>query len=144
MFKEIEEMKQQDIERGIEKIKEAEEKYIELKIILNEKYDGKKFKRIIGWDGKGYNVLVDEYEDYKNKYGYYYKLTIEQLKKDIDAHYKTLQNKVEKKIGKILKIKSLGGYDYRFIGEEESCGVEVILAGGYNIQRLHTRWIITK
>ena len=72
------------------------------------------------------------------------KVAQEKMEKDVRNHFKTLQAKVEKKIGKILEIESLGGSDYRFIGKEGSCGVEVILAGGYNIQRLHTRWIITK
>ena len=66
------------------------------------------------------------------------------FKKDIDKHFDTLQAKVEKKIGKILEISHLGGDDYRFKGELGECKVEVILAGGYNIQRLHTRWIIKK
>ena len=144
MFKEIEEMKREDIKRGIELIKEASEKYTELMKIIKEKYNGSKYRRIQGWDGKMYSVLVHEYKEYQNKYRYYHNLGLQQLEKDTEAHYKTLQNKVEKKIGKIVKIAPLGGYNYRFIGEEGSCGVEVILAGGYNIQRLHTRWIITK
>ena len=68
----------------------------------------------------------------------------EVLMKLIDKHFDTLQAKVEKKIGKIVEIESLGGWDYMFIGTEGQCKVEVILAGGYNIQRLHTRWIIKK
>lgn len=66
----------------------------------------------------------------------------ERCKKEIDRHFKELQNKVEKKIGKIIKIQSLGGDDYAFEGEKDKCVVEVIWAGGYNIQRLHTRWIV--
>lgn len=143
-MKEIEEMKKIDYEWGLEMIKEAEVKKAELDKIIQEKYNGSKIKTIIGWDGKRYRVLVDEYEEYMNKYKYYYRLSEEQLKKDIDAHYKTLQAKVEKKIGKIIKVEHLGGYDYRFEGENGNCGVEVIIAGGYNIQRKHTRWIITK
>lgn len=64
--------------------------------------------------------------------------------KAIDKHFDTLQSKVENKVGTILEIKHLGGDDYRFKGELGECKVEVILAGGYNIQRLHTRWIIKK
>lgn len=103
-----------------------------------------------GWDGRGYSVLVDEYEEYENKWKYYHQLCSmygyvgakERVKKDVQAHYKALQNKVEKKIGKIIKIEKLGGFDYSFEGELGNCTVEVILAGGYNIQRRHTRWII--
>lgn len=65
-------------------------------------------------------------------------------KEMVDRHFIELQNKVEDKIGEILQIKPTGnnGYDYYFKGSKGNCNVEVILAGGYNIQRLHTRWII--
>ena len=63
-------------------------------------------------------------------------------KKLIDKHFDKLQAKVETKIGKVIKICNCGGDDYLFDGEEAHCKVEVILAGGYNIQRLHTRWIV--
>lgn len=66
------------------------------------------------------------------------------IRKEVKKHFEKLQAKVEKKIGKILEIYHQGGDDYHFIGENGNCSVEVILAGGYNIQRLHTRWIITK
>ena len=72
-----------------------------------------------------------------------YKEAEEKFKKEIDAHFRTLQAKVEKKIGTIEKIALFGGDNYMFEGSLGSCNVEVILAGGYNIQRLHTRWIIT-
>lgn len=66
--------------------------------------------------------------------------------KDINAHFKTLQAKVEAKIGEIVKIYPYdrSGANYHFEGTNGSCDVEVILAGGYNIQRLHTRWIVTR
>lgn len=104
-------------------------------------------------DNCGYEVFgtettesgyVIEYKCYKSQYKINEEKEKEVLMKLIDKHFETLQNKVEKKIGKIIEIEGLGGYNYRFIGEEGKCNVEVILAGGYNIQRLHTRWIITK
>lgn len=93
------------------------------------------------------NTAEYKYTNYKNKnslfseYGYSSRFE-EEAKKIIDNHYKLLQSKVEKKIGRIIKIKSLGGDDYSFEGEKGSCVIEVIWAGGYNIQRLHTRWIV--
>lgn len=92
-------------------------------------------------DNDGYKR---EYKCYKSQYKLDEEKAIEVLTKLIDKHFETLQAKVEKKIGKIIKIESLGGSDYSFIGELDKCNVEVILAGGYNVQRLHTRWIITK
>lgn len=71
----------------------------------------------------------------------------ESLRKGIVRHYDDLQAKVEKKIGKIKYITKTGnnGYDYRMENAKgESVSVEVIGAGGYNIQRYHTRWIIKK
>lgn len=63
-------------------------------------------------------------------------------KKQINKHFEELQSKVENKIGRIIEIQSLGGDDYAFKGEKDKCVVEVVWAGGYNIQRLHTRWIV--
>lgn len=108
----------------------------------------------------------EEYEEYtkwKSSHSYFYNIAdktsyihckhignideamnkaIDIFKKDIDKHFDKLQAKVENKIGKIIKIDSYGGDDYAFEGEKGKCVVEVILAGGYNIQRLHTRWIV--
>lgn len=85
-----------------------------------------------------YNVGKDE-----NGHVLSISATVE-LEKAVDHHFNMLQAKVEKKIGKIIEIESLGGSDYKFIGEQDWCYVEVINAGGYNIQCAHTRWIIKK
>ena len=69
---------------------------------------------------------------------------LNKIRVDVNKHFETLQAKVEKKIGNIIKIERVNGNIYSFVGELDSCYIEVILAGGYNIQRLHTRWIITK
>lgn len=111
------------------------------------------------------NRDYEEFVKFKNNNSYYYKIqdkimyrytlrregmekvlekATEVFKKDIDKHFETLQAKVEKKIGEINMIYHIGGDDYRFEGENGNCSVRVILAGGYNIQRLHTRWIIMK
>ena len=81
--------------------------------------------------------------------GYYFVMTMTANKdaiKEIDNHFQKLQQKVEDVIGNITMIKPTGenGYDYLFVGTNGSCEVKVILAGGYNIQRLHTRWIVNK
>lgn len=68
----------------------------------------------------------------------------DRCKQQIDKHFEKLQAKVEKKIGSIKEINDLGGENFLFIGTEGQCKVEVIWAGGYNIQRLHTRWIVKK
>ena len=91
----------------------------------------------------------EEYWDYRNSNAFYRdyawsKDIEERVIKLVDKHFNSLQVKVEKKIGTIIKITSLGGDDYRFEGTEGNCKIEVILAGGYNIQRLHTRWIVKK
>ena len=74
-------------------------------------------------------------------------LSNERLEKQVKKHYEDLQAKVENKIGKIKYITKTGnnGYDYRMENAKgESVSVEVIGAGGYNVQRYHTRWIIKK
>lgn len=98
----------------------------------------------------GFNIMQSH--KYSNKQ--YYTLTYcgdqseEHIKKIIrvwvEKHFETLQARVEKKIGKIIEIWNVNGNTYGFKGELDDCFIEVILAGGYNIQRLHTRWVITK
>ena len=64
----------------------------------------------------------------------------------INAHFETLQNKVKERIGDIVDIRRIGGTnDYDMKGSNgESVRVQVVMAGGYNKQRLHTRWIMNK
>ena len=95
-----------------------------------------------------------EYVDYKREVPSTYlaiaktgeKAIRETVTKMVDAKYEKLQAKVEDRIGKIIEIESTGnnGFDYMFRGEKGFCEVEVIGAGGYNIQCWHTRWIIKK
>lgn len=67
----------------------------------------------------------------------------EKIEKLVDEHFEMLQNKVVAKIGKIKDIQPNGGaYDFIFIGEDGTCKVQVIIAGGHTVQRRHTRWLI--
>ena len=114
---------------------------------------------------EGYQVAKEKIKEYKEKYGYkahsytefqripklykdLYGFNEENIKlkiaEAVEIHFKTLQGKVEKKIGKIITIESLSGtgYDYRFTGKTGNCVIRLINAGGYNIQCSHTRWII--
>lgn len=61
----------------------------------------------------------------------------------VDAHFKALKDKVEKNVGEITKITRVGGAnDYIITGTSgETVKIQVVMAGGYNKQRLHTRWI---
>lgn len=144
----IEEMIQEDIKYGLEMLDTAipEETKIRKEIEEKAKANGiTKYQEL--WRAVYYSK---EYADFENIYGYYLKLlecypikiAEKKVEKDIIEHYKILQAKVEKKIGKILKVEHLGGYDYEFEGENGTCKVEVVMAGGYNIQRRHTRWIV--
>lgn len=99
--------------------------------------------RKLYYDSK-YDEALRKWKYWLNYRQYGEKVAKEKMEKDVRKHFEELQNKVEKKIGKIIKIAQVNGNIYSFIGELDNCNVEVILAGGYNIQRLHTRWIITK
>lgn len=132
----VEEWKKNEVNATYENYKKWLEKLEQLK---NEWKNGVK---------NGFNVMQSH--RYSNKY--YNTLSycsnderiLNKIKIDVDKHFEALQTKVEKKIGKIIKIENVNGNTYGFKGELDNCFVEVILAGGYNIQRLHTRWIITK
>lgn len=110
-----------------------------------EAYQNKvKFERNNSYMFRAYDKSMYRYHQYRNEEDIAIEKVSEIFKKDINKHFDSLQAKVENKIGKIQLIYHIGGDDYRFEGENGNCSVRVILAGGYNIQRLHTRWIITK
>lgn len=64
------------------------------------------------------------------------------FKSDIDKRFDMFQLKVQNKIGNIIKINAITNEEYEFIGNKDKCTVRIILAGGYNIQKLHTRMLI--
>lgn len=141
-MKQVQEWKDQAVQHWIEDIiKVAEEK-----ALIIEEHGRHAF--ISNKDGVASKWLeyptVYRQFSYKVHNGELGEYTINELRKMIDARFKTLQAKVEKKIGTILEIDHIGGDDYRFKGELGYCSVEVIGAGGYNVQCWHTRWIIKK
>ena len=106
-----------------------------------------------------FKATIEKMQEEKKQGIYYYKCanqrlyTLSTLKEEtklqlitngVESHFKELQNKVELTIGKIVKIGNITNNLYSFIGENGECKIEVILAGGYNIQKLHTRWLIKK
>lgn len=141
----IEEMILSDIEKEYEgytewqlKFREAEKKYCGA---FNNKLDLDK-ELVAQYKKELYKIKENKYY-----YNLYCKGNVKvNIEKEIRRHYKNLQEKVEKKIGTIVNIEKTGsnGFNYYMQGELGNCFVEVILAGGYNIQRLHTRWIIKK
>lgn len=123
----------------------SEDKQREIIKKYNEHYQQlNKFKRNNSYIYGIYTKIMYRYHQACNEIDKANMKAVEIFKKDIDKHFKTLQTKVENKIGNIIQIQHLGGDNYKFIGELNNCNVEVILAGGYNIQRLHTRWVIKK
>lgn len=64
----------------------------------------------------------------------------------INDHFEALKDKVEAKIGTITNIKNIGGAnDYDITGSSgDTVRIQVVMAGGYNKQRLHTRWVMNK
>lgn len=105
------------------------------------------------WKTKGGSDNFNHYKYFKYSNTYFYGLTShgnqeeEFIKKcikvSVDKHFEKLQNKVHQVIGDIISIEGHGNY-YKFTGDLGSCDIDVILAGGYNIQKLHTRWLIKK
>lgn len=138
-MKYVEEWKEYEIERTYEDYVKYCNKLEELRVIWKEQ-------------GSKENYRAVENHKYSNKHYYAWTYSGNQseehikaiIKLSVDKHFEALQQKVEKKIGKIIKIYQVNGNIYTFEGELDNCNVEVILAGGYNVQRLHTRWIITK
>lgn len=191
-FKQIEEWKQNELQKTLEYFKNFIKEYNKLieenrKIVEKHNYkryfvmkelnlldkelneitneEKEKVDNMIKEIDNEYDIHYEKFNKFKKDNSYFYTLqqkvkylfnkssgnedkslneVTEIFKKDIDKHFEKLQNKVENKIGKIQLIYHLGGDDYRFEGEKGSCSIEVILAGGYNIQRLHTRWIVKK
>ena len=108
------------------------------KILIRDYKEKYGYKRYSYEGFKKIPKIYKDLETYSNEYA------VQVFKKNIDRHFEVLQGKVEKKIGKIINIRDLSGsgYDYQFIGEEGNCVIRLVLAGGYNIQIAHTRWII--
>lgn len=132
MLKQINIWKEEQIQLELENIEKAKEQVKQLK---NE----------YGYCGM---CSLVEYQQipkfYKDLFSVSKEYRLNRVTKEVEKHIARLQDKVQKVIGKITDINYIGGMDYLFQGENGSCAVEVIVAGGYNIQRVHTRWIIKK
>lgn len=138
-MKYVDEWKENEINAIYEDYKKWYDKLVELRTYWKENGGKDNFNKLQShkYINKHYNtwsISGDQSEERIKKI----------IKFGVDEHFKNLQSRVEKKIGKIIEIQNVNGNTYAFKGELDSCFIEVILAGGYNVQRLHTRWIITK
>lgn len=104
------------------------------------------------YQAKGYKVYADML---KNK-----KITLQVMEfarmsetdarkifqRDLDARYAKLVHQLQEKAGNVIEVQlqrnDNSGLDGRVIGEKKTVYVDTILAGGYNIQRLHYRTLI--
>lgn len=123
-------------------IQEAEATYNQMKQVealvkdLRAQYNGWKYM-----DSAKYKNIPAYFRSMLNTGEAYQK---ERIEKDVKAHFEKLQKKVNERIGEIKEIQNLGGDDYYFTGNKGNVGVRVIVAGGWNIQRMHTRWIFDR
>ena len=143
-FAEKEGVDEKDIIKRYHELYEKEQEFIgsygsSLSILGKFTYQDKEKSGYIQYDKEN-----EFYKCYLVQYTFDKEKAIKVLTEIIDKHFKKLQAKVENKIGTITNIYKLNGDNYNFIGQKGECGVRVILAGGYNIQKLHTRWIVTK
>lgn len=164
----IKQWKKEELEYDMKFFKEYCEKYSELYTKYWDAYEAMQHNKSSD-DEASLKVIYQDAKDkcnlYKQMHSYYadvfdrvrwftmerrgdlelaYKEAEQLFIKAINQHFKVLQAKVEAKIGEIVKIfpYNHSGGDYHFEGTTGDCDVEVIMAGGYNVQRLHTRWII--
>jgi len=120
------------IKRVAEKIARMKNENREYKLTDDYKMISQDTHQLLKW-------YKPDKEDYMERFN-------EEVAKEITAHYERLQAKVESKIGKIEKIETIGnnGHDYTFTGTNGKCQIKVVNAGGWNIQRKHTRWTMAE
>ena len=133
----IKQWKQQELQGYLDYNERFWNRYIQLKDEL----------KTLEYTSDSYKEKEKDVQYYKGNNSFFYQYGKddnfkERCQKEVDNHFRELQSRVEKYIGRIINIKSLGGNDYWFEGKNGTCTIEVIWAGGYNIQRLHTRWIV--
>ena len=81
--------------------------------------------------------------DVKYVYGRDDAWMIERAHKDAEQHRKWIENKVEKMLGKVEEVAKVHGDGWYLHGSNGKVGhMWFVAAGGYNIQRLHTRCLI--
>ena len=92
------------------------------------------------WKQKELNYYLNN-KDISNLTDYEKYKCIQKYNKLIDKQFEKLQNKVEQKIGSLIKIENIGGDNFLFTGKKGTCKINVIWAGGYDKQKLHTKWL---
>lgn len=82
-------------------------------------------------------------QDVNLTYGRDEKWIIERAHKDMLSHKKWIENKVEKMLGKVKKVKKVEGDGWYLHGSNGKLGhMWFVVAGGYNIQRFHWRCLL--
>lgn len=66
------------------------------------------------------------------------------ITRDVDAHFRKLRASANKRVGQLIDIKNIDGDYWLLIGVSGTVGIRCIGAGGYNIQRYHTRWVFDR
>lgn len=131
MIKQIEEWKAEEIQNRLEYV----QKIIELEEKLRAKL-GRDYVYCGEWQAIG-KIWIGLKRSSKAR-------QVEVITKLVNALYNKLQAKVESKMGKINGIRWNTSDKWAFDCENGTCEVRVIIAGGYNIQCAHTRWLLIK
>lgn len=141
----------EDLQEQIERLAKAEKALNKLLTVQDIK--GQEHKRIESYAIPAIDQFLDNWErsvmEYYQEKGELDEAKIRDIKWDKWFKKASIIHKVEKHVGKIvdtgnLHIGSDGNINGRIIGDKDSCYVQTIIAGGWNIQCLHYRVMINK